>query len=306
MQRPRPSKKSEVYSSMIQGRRRKIGRYLLLIGIGLGLLLFIVSPYGGDPPFIAISHSPNKNPDQEKMVFIPAGEFIMGSSSEEVEKVRKEYGHRGDFVGYNFDKERPKRTGYVKAFYIDKYEVTNAQYQEFIDATGHPAPLHWGGGTYDPHKANYPVIKISWLDAKTYAEWAGKRLPTEEEWEKAARGEDGRIYPWGDKFNPENAGTAEGILHIILSPRDLFRYAAPVDEFKGDKSPYGAYDMAGNVMEWTDSWYERGKSKVIKGAAWVHLGPRARSATADGVQPEGLSHLVGFRCVADGEIDIGI
>jgi serine/threonine-protein kinase len=230
----------------------------------------------------------------------------MGSSSEEVEKVRKEYGHRGDFVGYDFDKEMPKRTIYVKAFYIDKYEVTNAQYQEFIDATGHPPPRHWGDGFYHPDKANYPVINVSWLDAKAYAEWAGKRLPTEKEWEKAARGDDGRIYPWGDKFNPENAGTAEGILYIILSPRDLFRYAAPIDEFKGDKSPYGVYDMAGNVMEWTDSWYERGKTKVVKGAAWVHLGPRARSAASDGIQPEGLSHLVGFRCATDGKIDIGI
>ena len=163
---------------MIQGRRKEAGRYLLLIGIGLGLTLFIVSPYGEYPTSIAISHSPNKNSDQEKMILIPAGEFIMGSSSEEVEKVRKEYGHRGDFIEYNFDKERPRRTVYVKAFYIDKYEVTNAQYQEFIDATGHPPPLHWEGGTYDPHKANHPVIKVSWLDAKAYAEWAGKRLPT--------------------------------------------------------------------------------------------------------------------------------
>src|SRR3989304_226442 len=107
MQKPRPSK-SEVYSSMIQGRRRGTGRYLLLIGIGLGLILFIVSPYGGDSPFFSVSPFPNKNPDQGEMVFIPAGEFIMGSSSEEVEKVRKEYGHRGDFVGYDFDKEMPK------------------------------------------------------------------------------------------------------------------------------------------------------------------------------------------------------
>src|SRR3989304_8674573 len=140
MQRSRPSK-SEVYSSMIQRRGRRTGKYLLLIGVGLGLILFIVSPYGGYPPFIAISHSPmdhNENPDQDKMVFIPAGEFIMGSNNEEVEKVKKEYGHRGDFVQYDFNKEKPKRTVYVKAFYIDKYEVTNAQYQEFIDATGHP------------------------------------------------------------------------------------------------------------------------------------------------------------------------
>ncbi|MBI3399481.1 MAG: SUMF1/EgtB/PvdO family nonheme iron enzyme [Deltaproteobacteria bacterium] len=233
------------------------------------------------------------------MVFIPAGEFIMGSSVEEIEKIRKQYGNRGDFVGYDFKKETPQRKVYVKAFYIDRYEVTNAQYKRFIDATGHRPPYHWENGVYPQDKGNYPVINVSMDDAKAYAFWAGKRLPTEEEWEKASRGMDGRIYPWGNEFNPDNVRTAEAFLNTRLCLRDLTQFAAPVDEFKNDKSPYGVYDTAGNVMEWTDSWYEKGETKVVKGAAWVHLGPRARSAGKDGARPDEISHLVGFRCAMD-------
>ncbi len=276
-----------------------IRRYTFLLILWIGLTILVVSPFGGYPSSNAISHSIEEIPDSRDMVLIPAGEFIMGSSDEETEKVYKEYGHRGDFVGYDFKKERPRRNIYVKAFYMDKYEVTNAQYQKFIDATGEPPPRHWTDGTYLPEKANFPVINVSWSDAKAYAAWAGKRLPTEEEWEKAARGVDGRIYPWGNELTQDSAATAEGILRLYLSPRDLLRYAAPVNEFKGDKSPYGVYDMAGNVMEWTDSWYEKGISRVVKGASWVHLGIRARSAALEGIKPEGISHLLGFRCAMD-------
>ena len=239
-------------------------------------------------------HLNNKN-----MVLVPAGEFIMGSDNEEVERVIKEYGHRGDFVGYDFEGEKPRRKVSLKAFYIDKYEVTNAQYKKFLDATGYKTPHHWHHNTYPAEKGNYPVINISWFDAQAYASWAGKRLPTEKEWEKAARGTDGRIYPWGSVFNPDKVGTAEGILRYPLTPMELIHHAAAVDLFKGDKSPYGVYDMAGNVMEWTDSWYEMNKTKVIKGASWVHLRPRARSATRVGMKIDAISHLIGFRCAMD-------
>jgi formylglycine-generating enzyme required for sulfatase activity len=238
-------------------------------------------------------------PDQGDMVLIPAGEFIMGSSSEEVKPIIEEFGKRGDFIGYSFESETPRRKINVGAFYIDRYEVTNTQYKTFINATGHLPPRHWKNGTFASGKDNHPAMYVSWFDAEAYASWAGKRLPTEEEWEKASRGIDGRTYPWGSKYNPEAVGTAEGILRTNYSPIELTHFAAPVDEFKGDKSPYGVYDMAGNVMEWTGSWYEKGDSKVVKGAAWVHLGARARSAARAGIQPSGISHLIGFRCAMD-------
>jgi len=235
----------------------------------------------------------------DDMVFIPAGEFIMGSDEEELKPIIQKFGHRADFIGYDFDSEKPRRKVFVKSFYIDRYEVTNAQYKKFIDATGHIPPYHWENGTYPPGRDNYPVINVSWYDAKAYAKWAGKRLPTEEEWEKAARGTDGRIYPWGSEFDPNKVRTAEAMLRSILSPAELLKSAAPVNEYEEDRSPYGVHDMAGNVMEWTDSWYEKGHTRVVKGASWVHLGPRARSASREGVEPDKVSHIIGFRCAAD-------
>ncbi|MBI5047696.1 MAG: SUMF1/EgtB/PvdO family nonheme iron enzyme [Deltaproteobacteria bacterium] len=279
-------------------RNNKNKKYILLLNLILVLTPPAIYSYGSYEvadifPFF------KDIPSQGDMVFIPAGEFIMGSSEEEVEKVAREFGKKGDFVDYDFRKETPKRKVYVKAFYIDRYEVTNAQYKRFIDATGHRPPYHWENGTYPQDKGSYPVINVSMNDAKAYTFWAGKRLPTEEEWEKASRGMDGRIYPWGNEFNPHNVRTAEAFLNTRLCLRDLTQFAAPVDEFKNDKSPYGVYDTAGNVMEWTDSWYEKGETKVVKGAAWVHLGPRARSAGKDGAKPDEISHIVGFRCAMD-------
>ena len=276
-------------------KKYKVARIKRHVPFTVAIVVFAFSLYGGYTvagifPFF------KDVPNQGEMVFIPAGEFIMGSSEEEVEKVAKEYAKKGDFVDYDFKKETPRKSVYVKAFYIDRYEVTNAQYKRFIDATGHESPYHWENGTYSPGKDKYPVINVSWHDAKAYALWTGKRLPTEDEWEKAARGTNGQVYPWGDEFNPDNVRTAEALLATHLSPRDLLRYAAPVDEFKKDRSPYGVYDTAGNVMEWTDSWYQDSKTKVVKGAAWVQLGPRARSASKEGAKPDTVSHLLGFRC----------
>jgi formylglycine-generating enzyme required for sulfatase activity/energy-coupling factor transporter ATP-binding protein EcfA2 len=166
------------------------------------------------------------------MLEVPAGEFLMG---------------------------KEKRTVYVAAFQVDKYPVTNAQYKRFVDATKHSAPRHWEGGMYPDGKAVHPVVHVTWHDAVSYADWADKRLPTEEEWEKAARGTNGREYPWGDwaegRCNTRESGIGD---------------TTPVGQYSpGGDSPYGCVDMAGNVWEWTSSEYETGSDRrVVRGGSW--------------------------------------
>ena len=125
--------------------------------------------------------------DGAEMILIPAGEFLMGSPEE----------------GEGSADEHPQHTVFLDAFYIDKYEVTNSQYKQFMRATGHRASLYWNSGEYN--QPNQPVVGVDWHDAVAYAKWAGKRLPTEAEWEKAARGTDGRKYPWGTSGIAQNA-----------------------------------------------------------------------------------------------------
>lgn len=241
--------------------------------------------------------------DLSDMVRVPAGSFLMGSSDEEIVKVVRELG--GGELGPDvkwFSAERPQHRVYLDEFYIDKYEVTNKKYKEFVDATGHPTPRHWENGTYPQGREDHPVVYVSWEDANAYCQWAGKRLPTEQEWEKAARGTDARIWPWGNTFDKAkcNVESWEG------------SDSKPVGSYPGGASPYGAYDMAGNVWEWTDSWYdaypgsklrtpEFGKKlRVLRGGSWYHydsLGPiGARCASRDRADPKSISYVAGFRC----------
>jgi formylglycine-generating enzyme required for sulfatase activity len=151
------------------------------------------------------------------MVFVPAGEFIAGSA----------------FEGAN----NPPRTAKTGAFWIDRYEVTNNQYWLFLEETHSPRSAR----RYPRGTANHPVTEVSFLDACAYAAWCGKRLPTENEWEKAARGTDGRKYPWGSDFDPRRANLAtDSEPHVVM----------PVGSYPGDVSPYGCFDMEGNVSEW--------------------------------------------------------
>jgi formylglycine-generating enzyme required for sulfatase activity len=166
------------------------------------------------------------------MVLIPAGNFIMGSDT-------------------RMPDEGPQHTVYLKDYYIDVYEVTNAQYKKFIDATHRRSPSHFRNRTYPPGKADHPVTEVTWYDADAYCTWAGKRLPTNEEWEKAARGTDGRMFPWGNEFDPYKANTPQR-WDLLHQPGDTM----PVGSFPDGVSPYGIYDMSGNVWEWTSSWYE--------------------------------------------------
>lgn len=183
-----------------------------------------------------------KAPHIEGMVYVPAGRFIMGSEDVDTEGLGKDVGTRG---GALYKNERPLRKIFLPGFYIDKYEVTNEKYNMFVYSTRHPLPpsWDWGRGIYPYGKGNHPVNNVTWFDAMAYCQWAGKRLPTEEEWEKAARGPYGNRYPWGMEYDETKANLTKGD-------------TVPAGSYETDKSYYEVYDMGGNLMEWVDAWYE--------------------------------------------------
>jgi len=220
------------------------------------------------------------------MILIPAGEFQMGYND-------------------GLDDEKPVHTVYLHAFYIDKYEVTNAQYKKFMDATGHRTPYYWDDTNYNA--PNHPVVGVDWNDASAYCSWAGKRLPTEAEWEKSARGGlVGKKYPWGDTLTHDDAN------YYGTGGKDKWDGTSPVGSFA--PNGYGLYDMAGNVWEWCADWFDSnyyasspksnptgpssGSSRVLRGGSWhyyyvFHLRVAARSYFA----PSSYYFFVGFRCV---------
>ncbi len=227
-----------------------------------------------------------------EMVLIPAGEFIMGSDS-------------------RLSDEGPEHRVSLGDYYIDKYEVTNLQYRAFIEASGRRSPGHFRNRSYPPGKADHPVTFVSWFDARDYCHWAGKRLPTEQEWEKAARGSEGRIFPWGDKFGIERANTP-----VRWETLKRQGDTTPVGAFPGGVSPYGLYDMSGNVWEWTSSWYlphpgNKHKSenfgkiyKVLKGGSWwdcsfYRCGISAPTFNRSFFNPRVKNSSFGFRCAKD-------
>ena len=247
------------------------------------------------------------NKDGSIMVFIPAGEFWMGSD-------------KGVTVGFDED---PKHRLYLDAYYIDKYEVTNAQYKKFCDATGrvyprdpdYPVDTGWSRvDNYILNYPNYPVVGVSWNGAVAYAAWAGKRLPTEAEWEKAARGVDGRKYPWGNK-EPD----AGGFYRCNYGKRgdraawrrDGYEFASPVGTYDRGMSPYGLHDMAGNVGEYCSDWYDEnyygrspsknprgpdsGENHVARSGSWNDDAFLVRCATRYNYNSLGYP-ADGFRC----------
>jgi formylglycine-generating enzyme required for sulfatase activity len=233
------------------------------------------------------------------LVYVPAGDFIMGSDVADVD-------------------ERPQRRVYLGAFEIDEYEVTNVQYRRFLLATGRDAPQRWAdryvdlvpdrdpdwhNGMHPAGEAMYPVAGVNWQDATDYCAWVGKRLPTEAEWEKAARGSDGWVYPWGDTWDAGKANTREtGV-----------GYTQPVGTYPAGASCYGALDMAGNVWEWVADLYDReyysyapdrhpqGPSsgtgeRILRGGAWDSSPDQARASYRNATHCFGHNFRAGFRC----------
>ncbi len=236
-------------------------------------------------PVLSSTRKPSQNPAPlAGMASVPAGEFIMGSNE-------------------RWDDESPEHISSTGAFYIDLYEVTNADYKKFKGATQRPAPFHWPNGEIAQGKEHHPVVYVSWFDANEYCQWNGKRLPTEQEWEKAARGENGDIYPWGNVWTLDKSN----------NPYKHSTGTEPVGSYANGKSPYELLDMSGNVWEWVDSYYlphpgntipkaEYGRDKrVLKGGSWFDClsygcGLSAPTFNRSFFNPEVKNNSFGFRC----------
>ena len=175
----------------------------------------------------------------------------------------------------------------VNRFQIGRYPVTNAQYQRFIRETGHPAPQTWEGDAYPEKKGDHPVVWVTVEDAEAYAEWADCRLPTFEEWTRAARGGDGRRFPWGDEIDKPRCNTAE------LGAGGT----TPVGAFPDGVSPVGCYDMMGNVWEWTSTWYdeEERNFRVVCGGAWYYNHDASTCTSFDYFSLDYNEFIIGFR-----------
>jgi len=266
----------------------------LVILLGLGLLLgcdSLVAPWDvvgeyekQDLVYLGKNewgYDEYENPiDGSVLIYIPAGEFVMGSPSD-----------AGDLD------ETPQHPVYLDGYFIGKYEITVAQFKKFCALTGYSMPKQpsW-------NEDNYPVVNVLWYDAVAYCEWAGLRLPTEAEWEKSARGTDGRKYPWGNN-EPYHDGVYYanygGVYDTTTGSwegdsADGYYYTAPVGSFPQGASPYGCMDMAGNVWEWCLDWYDEdyysespyenpqgpdsGFFRVIRGGGWVSPGRSLRVA----------------------------
>ena len=222
--------------------------------------------------------------DNSTMELIPAGKFVYGINKTERDSIIKSLDNP---LLQIFNYEFPESKKFLHSYYIDKYEITNKQYGEFLKETGHRKPKYWAVRLYN--QPDQPVVGIGWDDAEKYAEWAGKRLPSEEEWEKAARGTDGRIWPWGNNSSGDNYN---GKSHGSYAP-------LAVGSFPAGASPYGLMDMAGNVYEMTTGiWGSTGKA--MRGGSYLNSGAYTRTMFRWAMDdPENGAEYLGFRCVMD-------
>ncbi len=313
---------------------------LLALGLVIGLVVMIRPPAAS--PASAIPASPRIAPrDGMTQVFVPAGEFLMGSSSADIDAVVQ------DRVGYtrdSFKNETPQHKVYLDAFWIDKYEVTNDMFARFVAETAYKTDAEKAGGgivldlgsrewkiakgadwrhprgpsTDINGLGNHPVVQMSLNDGRAYCKWVGRRLPTEAEWEKAARGTDGRMYPWGNQppsgrllnFGDRNAY----ISTANLGEDDGYAFTSPVGSFPDGASPYGAMDMAGNAWERVADWYDEayyahsparnpaGPSSsdyvIMRGGSWSSPAKYLRAAFRYRYLIANRSSGIGFRCAS--------
>ncbi len=249
--------------------------------------------------------------DGKTLVRVPAGEFKMGITAEQEKRLIEK--QRAAAGGFEF--EKPEHVSNVAAFWLDRDLVTNQQYKKFLDANpSRSVPdieleqlkaWSWDAATrnFPAGRETYPVVLVTWDDARAYCEWAGKRLPTEAEWEKAARGTDGRLYPWGNDWSSDKSAFGE------RGAQD----AAPVGKFPAGASPYTVNDMVGNVWQWTSSLFEKypynandGREnlqaqgeRVTRGGMFAFGAAVSRANARNKLAPTDRAISVGFRCAAD-------
>jgi len=268
-------------------------------------------PPASPMPALATSPAPAAHTASDGMplTFIPAGPFLMGASETDAA---------------SSPNERPKRPVTLDAFWIDSTEVTNAMYRECV-REGICSPPERMDAIDDQGLSLHPVAWVSWADASQYCTWAGRRLPTEAEWEKAARGTDGRLYPWGETAP---TGSLVNFADINLAEAwadnevdDGYRSTAPVGEFPMGASPYGVHDVAGNVWEWVadcyDETYYRNQIDLnplgpeqsancrhgVRGGSFLSTARNIRAAFRFGYAPDTTASDLGFRCAMDGDPD---
>lgn len=228
--------------------------------------------------FPSTVHPPIYSKDGTLLITIPAGEFTMGSN--------------------DHNSEKPQRTVYLDTYRIAHHPVTNAQYRMFIEETGHREPGFWEDDRFN--QPNQPVVDVTWPDAQAYCKWAGLRLPTEAEWEKAARGEDSREYPWGPEQPDETRCNFDS---NVDRPTEVGSYPEGA-------SPYGCQDMAGNVWEWCQDWYgdynesdtrnpagpDDGSDRIVRGGSYFNDSNGVRGAYRSNFEPSNRYYYLGFRC----------
>jgi formylglycine-generating enzyme required for sulfatase activity len=272
-----------------------------------------------------------------RQVWVPAGCFLMGSTREQVKDAYDTCRRTWErmCLWQEYEAEIPQRqVCLTHGYWIDTYEVTVTAFQRFVAAQGYATRSYWSdagwlwkGNYTGPNdrgcptellKPDYPRTCITWYEADAYARWRGGRLPSEAEWEYAARNTDGRLYPWGNDFDSARLNYCDNMCPNAWRDKhdtDGFARTAPVGSFESGQSWVGAYDMAGNVWEWTSEWYDagyhlrdnaidplapnKGIEKVLRGGSWNMPGLFSRTAYRDGVLPDSWSSIIGFRVISD-------
>jgi formylglycine-generating enzyme required for sulfatase activity len=274
----------------------------LLLGSALLAVAAAPDPAPDEPPAGTEIVHPG---DGALMVYVPSGWFVMGVNADEADRLARRLGYK-DYHAIAAEEWFPRRRVWLPGYFVDKYEVTLGQWERYAAATKYAPKLAKVAETMARDKSLFPAVNITWAEAQHYANWARKQLPGEAQWEKAARGTDGRTYPWGEA--PLSAEYGVFVDLKTNKPTAIQR----VGSKPAGASPYGCLDMAGNAYEWTADWFEPypnnpeaermlsytgHQNGVLRGGSFYHADHAYGAAKRFGFRPDETYYHVGFRCV---------